>query len=183
MTGVVRSVLTTRGDDLNGAAKIRNNPEMQSAFPIVVFGAVGLSVVMSIVFLLSKGSAYDEIGQGGLSGEGEQPDPPPLGGRTVSREGSLGMHPERERTEREKEIRQMLQARSERRVRRGEPALDIDAEVAKLTAPSASTQHDPGIAEEVLQLVVARNERRERQGLEPLDIEAEVQRTLAELNP
>ncbi len=164
--------------------EIRNNPEMQSAFPIVVFGAVGLSVVMSIVFLISKGSAYDEIGQGGLPGEGEQPDAPPLGGRTVSGEGSLGMHPERERTEREQEIRQMLQARSERRVRRGEPELDIDAEVAKLTAPRpASTQHDPGIAEEVLQLVVARNERRERQGLEPLDIEAEVQRTLAELNP
>ena len=69
-------------------------------------------------------------------------------------------------------------------VRRGEPALDIDAEVAKLTAAQpVSTEHDPGIAEEVLQLVVARNERRERQGLEPLDIEAEVARTLAELNP
>jgi len=79
----------------------------------------------------------------------------------------------------------MLQARSERRVRRGEPALDIDAEVAALMAPgpSVAPAHDEGIAEEVLQLVVARNERRERQGLEPLDVESEVQRTLAELNP
>ena len=78
----------------------------------------------------------------------------------------------------------MLQARSERRVRRGEPALDVDAEVTKLLAAQpASTGHDPGIAEEVLQLVVARNERRERQGLQPLDLEAEVQRTLAELDP
>ncbi len=94
------------------------------------------------------------------------------------------MNPEHQRAEREQEIRQMLQARSERRVRRGEPALDIDAEVARLTAAQpASTGHDPGIAEEVLQLVVARNERRERQGLEPLDLEAEVQRTLAELDP
>ncbi len=156
---------------------------MQTAFPIVVFGAVGLSVVMSIVFLLSKGSVYDEIGQGGLPGEGEQPDAPPLGGRMTA-PASLARSPELERTEQEQEIRQMLQARSERRVRKGEPALDIDAEVAKLTAPQpASLQHDPGIAEEVLQLVVARNERRERQGLEPLDIEAEVQRTLAELDP
>jgi hypothetical protein len=156
---------------------------MQNALPIVVFGAVGLSVVMSIVFLLSKGSVYDEIGQGGLPGEGEAPDGPPLAGRMASAEDSLARSPQLERAEREQEIRQMLQARSERLVRRGEPALDIDAELARLTAPQpASTQHDPGIAEEVLQLVVARNERRERQGLEPLDIEAEVARTLAEMN-
>lgn len=156
---------------------------MQSAFPFVVFGAVGLSVVMSIVFLLSKGSLYDQIGQGGLPDERELPEEPPLGPNMPAGDSFAG-HSERERAEREQEIRQMLQARSERLVRRSEPALDIDAEVAKLMAPQpASTQHDQGIAEEVLQLVVARNERRERQGLEPLDIEAEVARTLAELNP
>ena len=44
---------------------------MQSAFPIVVFGAVALSVVMSLVFLFSRGSVYDQIGQGGLSAESE----------------------------------------------------------------------------------------------------------------
>ena len=76
-----------------------------------------------------------------------------------------------------------MQARSERGVRRGEPALDIDAEVARLTAVDSSSapQRDQELVQEVLQLVVARNERRERQGLEPLDIEAEVARTLAEL--
>ena len=68
--------------------------------------------------------------------------------------------------------------------RRGEPALDIDAEVAKLAAaPAARAPRDEGIADEVRQLVVARNERRERQGLEPLDVQAEVTRTLAELGP
>ena len=158
---------------------------MQSAFPIVVFGTVGLSVVMSIVFLLSKGSMYDEIGSGGLPGEGEGPG---MGespfGQSAPDYHSMAASPTLQQAEREQEIRQMLQARSERRVRRGEPALDIDAEVTKLLAAApASTGHDPGIAEEVLQLVVARNERRERQGLEPLDIEAEVQRTLAELDP
>lgn len=157
---------------------------MQAAFPIVVFGTVGLSVVMSIVFLLSRGSMYDEIGSGGLPGEDEMP-----GGGSPFAEGapdyhSMALGPTLQQAEREQEIRQMLQARSERRERRGEPALDIDAEVARLTAAQpASPGHDPGIAEEVLQLVVARNERRERQGLEPLDIEAEVQRTLAELGP
>ena len=148
---------------------------MQSAFPIVVFGAVGLSVVMSIVFLLSSGSVYDEIGQGGLPGEGEAPDMPPLGGRMTSGQDALGGSPELERGEREREIRQMLEARSERLVRRGEPALDIDAEVAALTAAQpASAGRDAGLVEEVRQLVMARNERRERQGLEPLDVEAEV---------
>jgi hypothetical protein len=157
---------------------------MQSLLPIVVFGAVGLSVVMSIVFLLSGGSAYDEIGRGGLSGESEQPPAPaPAVGAAWERR-ALRANPELERAERDREIRQMLQARSERRVRRGEPALDIEAELAALTAERpAQAQPDDGIAHEVLQLVVARNERRERQGLEPLDIEAEVQRTLAELGP
>ena len=79
----------------------------------------------------------------------------------------------------------MLQARSERKVRRGEPALDIDAEVAKLTAPAAASEasatHDQGIAEEVRQLVIARNERRARH--RQLDVQAEIRRTLAELDP
>ena len=158
---------------------------MQSAFPIVVFGTVGLSVVMSIVFLLSKGSAYDEIGQGGLGGA-PSGGSPSFGQGMEIEEPSFGIGPELERIEREQEIRQMLQARSDRLVRRGEPALDVEAEVAKLTAAAAapaSARQDHGIAEEVLQLVVARNERRERQGLEPLDVEAEVQRTLAEFSP
>jgi hypothetical protein len=159
---------------------------MQSAFPIVVFGTVGLSVVMSIVFLLSKGSMYDEIGSGGLPGEDEAPGG---GGGSSFGGGAPDYHalaggPALGQAEREQEIRQMLQARSERRERRGEPALDIDAELARLMAAEpARAGHDPGIAEEVLQLVVARNERRERQGLEPLDLEAEVARTLAELDP
>jgi hypothetical protein len=158
---------------------------MQSAFPIVVFGTVGLSVVMSIVFLLSKGSMYDEIGSGGLPSEDEAPG----GGGSSFAGGAPDYHSlaggsALGQAERDREIRQMLQARSERRERRGEPALDIDAEFARLTAAEpARAGHDPGIAEEVLQLVVARNERRERQGLQPLDIEAEVQRTLAELDP
>ena len=66
---------------------------------------------------------------------------------------------------------------------RGRPALDIDAEAARLRTPVAQAGHDPGLTTEVRQLVVARNERRGRKGLEPLDVDAEVQRTLAELDP
>ena len=47
-----------------------NNPVvLQDVFPIVVFGAVALSVVMSLVFLFSRGSVYDHIGDGGLTPE------------------------------------------------------------------------------------------------------------------
>ena len=77
----------------------------------------------------------------------------------------------------------MLGARSERLVGRGQPALDIDAEVARLLGPAQPSSRDAGLSEEVRQLVVARNERRQRQGLEPLEVEAEVTRTLQEFDP
>jgi hypothetical protein len=143
---------------------------VQSAFPIVVFGAVGLSVVMSLVFLFSRESVHDQIGQGGLTREGEMTAPPPAPDTPAAR------------AERELEVRQMLSARSERLVRAGKPALDIDAEVARLLEPVEPDAPDRGLTEEVRQLVVARNERRARQGLEPLEVEAEVARTLEELN-
>jgi len=146
---------------------------VQSAFPIVVFGAVALSVVMSVVFLVSRGSSYDQIGEGGLAPERESAG----GSPAAPADSPVG------RAERELEIRQMLRARSDRMVGRGQPALDIDAEVARLLEPAQPGAHDAGIAEEVRQLVVARNERRGRQGLEALDVEAEVRRTLEELDP
>jgi len=166
---------------------------MQSAFSLVVFGAVALSIVMSLVFLLGKGSVYDQIGEGSLTGAGDAakegsraPESMPTGipeDLPFVPDGALLGPSARERSERELEIRQMVAARSERRVRRGEPPLDVDAEVARLTAvePSRAPRRDEELVQEVLQLVVARNERRERKGLEPLDIEAEVARTLAEL--
>jgi hypothetical protein len=165
---------------------------MENTFSFVVFGAVALSIVMSLIFLLGKGSAYDQIGEGSLTGsgqakgEGDGPQGMPEGSpesMPFLADGALLGPSARERGERELEIRQMVTARSERRVRRGEPALDVEAEVARLTAvePSSAPRRDEELLQEVLQLVVARNERRERQGLEPLDIEDEVARTLAEL--
>ena len=81
------------------------------------------------------------------------------------------------------EARQMLEAKSFRRQRRGESALDVEAEVARLLeSPSAAA---PGLEEslraEVRELVVARNERRMRAGETPLDVEAEVERQLRDL--
>jgi len=81
--------------------------------------------------------------------------------------------------EQAEEVRQMIQARSDRAEARGEPPLDVDAEVAALLKPAGG--NDPELREEVRQLVVARNERRMRRGEEPLDVEAEVERQLRDL--
>jgi len=138
----------------------------------VVFGAVAFSLVMSVAFLLSGDRVHDEIGQGGISREGEHPSAP----AAPAHDSPAG------RAEREREIRQMLSARSARLERAGKPALDVDAEVARLLAPAPAPAHDRGLTDEVRQLVVARNERRVRQGLQPLQVEAEVARTLEEFD-
>jgi hypothetical protein len=143
-------------------------------FTLVVVGAVVLFVLVGVGSFLAGGSLYDKIGEGGLSVG------PPSGGAGPSSNSALAQ------AERELEIRQMLQARSDRQVRRGGAALDIDAEMALLDRPEDGAQagkHDAALTEEVRQLVVARNERKARSGEEPLDVEAEVQRTLHELDP
>src|SRR4051794_26549983 len=139
----------------------------------VVFGTVAFSIVMSVLFLVTRGkdSMYDQIGQGGLSKESDYSGP------------TAPADSPRARSEQEQEIRQMLRARSDRRVLRGERALDIDAEVAKLLGDARSAaEHDPTLVAEVRQLVEARNERRMRQGKDALDVDAEVERTLSELD-
>jgi hypothetical protein len=79
--------------------------------------------------------------------------------------------------ERDDEIRQLLEARNERRARRGEAPIDVDSELARLTAPAV----DPALREEIRQLVVARNHRRVRAGKPPLDVESEIEREIASL--
>lgn len=83
------------------------------------------------------------------------------------------------------EVRQMLEAKSERRRRRGEAPIDVEAETRRLLAaaeqPRGEEAMDAELRAEVRQLVVARNERRMREGLEPLDVEAETERQLADL--
>jgi hypothetical protein len=148
----------------------------ENGLSFVVFGTVAFSLLMSVLFMVTRGTdnLYDQIGQGGLSRESDAPA------------GALapGADSPAARAEQEQEVRQMLSARSERLVRNGQPALDIEAEVARLLAPAPGPgAHDPGLIEEVRQLVVARNERRARQGLEPLDVDAEVAHTLQELDP
>ena len=82
--------------------------------------------------------------------------------------------------EQEEEVRQLVQAKSDRREARGEAPLDVDAEVAALLRPPA-TEIDPELREEIRQLVVARNHRRMRAGKPPLDVEAEIEREISAL--
>lgn len=83
------------------------------------------------------------------------------------------------------EVRQMLEAKSQRRVRRGQAPLDVEAETERLLAaaeaPRGKAAIDAELRAEVRQLVVVRNDRRLREGLEPLDVEAETERQLADL--
>jgi hypothetical protein len=84
------------------------------------------------------------------------------------------------------EVRQLLQAKSERRERRGEAPLDVEAETERLlteASPATDRQEkfDAELREEVRQMVIARNDRRLRAGEEPLDVDAETERQLADL--
>lgn len=137
---------------------------MQEAFGIVLFVVVFLAAIAAAIAFFGSSSAYREIGRGGLSlnEDGPRADPRPIAVRSA---------------ECDEEIRQFLAARNERRARRGEAPLDVEEELARLTAPVI----DAGLRGEVRDLVVARNQRRVRQGKEPLDVEAEVERQLRDL--
>jgi hypothetical protein len=80
--------------------------------------------------------------------------------------------------ERDTEIRQLLEARNARRERRGEPPIDVERELARLTAPRIDSE----LRAEIRDLVIARNHRRARAGKPPLDVEAEIEREIAGLS-
>ena len=132
-----------------------DNVGMEEAFAIVLFVVVGVAAVAAIWALATSGGSYEQIGSGGLTDD----RPPPSGPVAAA--------------EREADIRQMLEARNARRLARGEPPLDVEAELRALD--------DPELREEVRALVEARNARRIARGEEPLDVEAEVDRRLREL--
>jgi hypothetical protein len=165
---------------------------MQALFPVVMYGAIGLFVLVGVLSMLTRRNLHDQIGQGGLDigeerfGGGLPLHGPGASGGPLGPGGDGGAGGLWSSDDRQLEIRQMLTARSDRLVRQGQAPLDIEAELARIDGggrdPSAGA-HDPALAEEVRQLVRARNERRARQGLELLDVEAEVRRTLTELSP
>ena len=138
---------------------------MQSAFGTVLWIVCGVGVVGALVALFANRTTWDEYGRDHLLLDTDAA-PQPAQGST----GSV--------VERDAEIRQLLEARNARRRRHGEPEIDIEQELARLTAPAI----DAELREEIRQLVIARNHRRARQGKPPLDVEAEISREIESLN-
>lgn len=146
---------------------------MADAFPIVIIGISLVAIVVAVAASLASGGLYERIGRGGFSMDGDEAARGGRGGGPAP--GSAAA-----RAEADEEIRQLVEAKSARRVARGQAPLDVDAEIRALTQPAA-TQVDAGLRDEVRQLVIAKNERRIRQGKDPLDVEAEVERQLRDL--
>jgi hypothetical protein len=130
-------------------------------FGTVLIAVSILAVLVAAVSYWGSGRIYSGLGRGDLEMDRERPVTPTSA------------------AEAQEEIRQMLQAKSDRREARGEAPIDIEAELASLSSAPGSS--DPALREEVRQLVLARNERRLRQGKEPLDVDAEVERQLRDL--
>jgi hypothetical protein len=137
------------------------------AFGIAVIVVAIVAGIAAIASYIGSGNVYKSIGKGQFALDTEdRPRGPRPGSAAALRE-------------QEDEVRQMLQAKSDRRQARGESALDVEAELDSLLHPATSV--DPELREEIRQLVVARNERRMRRGEDPLDVETEVERQIRDL--
>jgi hypothetical protein len=117
------------------------------------------------------GPAWQSIGKGDFAMEHMLP-PPRL----------TQLEPPVDRAVQAAEARQMLEAKAYRRRRRGEPPIDVEAELRRmLDSPGASNPGlDQKLRAEVRELVVARNERRMRSGKAPLEVDAEIERQLSD---
>ncbi len=145
--------------------------DLQAGYVLTVI--VLLVLPIALIAFARTGPLWQSVGKGRFAIEQEIPPP-----SRISQP-----EPPVDRRLQETEARQMLEAKSYRRRRRGEAPLDVESEVRNLLDDPAAA--GPGIdeklREEVRQLVVARNERRMRRGEEPLDVEAEMERQLADL--
>ncbi len=139
---------------------------MHSTFNIVIWVVCIAAVLIAIGVMIASRKTWEDFGKGTFVMDGDSThDSPPDSGMATA--------------ERDTEIRQMLEARNERRARRGEPPIDIELELSRLTTTEPAI--DPALREEIRQLVVARNHRRVRAGKPPLDVEAEIEREIAGL--
>jgi len=134
---------------------------VHSAFNIVIWVVSLLALVIAFGALIASRKTWEDFGKGQFVMDHDESRP--SAGAAVA--------------ERDEEIRQLLQARNERRARRGEAPIDVDSELSRLTTPAL----DPALREEIRQLVEARNHRRMRAGKPPLDVEAEIEREIAAL--
>ena len=137
---------------------------MQHAFGTVLWIVCALSAFGAFIALVTARKTWKDYGKGGLSLDRDDASGPAAGSAAAAHE-------------RNAEIREMLEARNARRARRGEPPVDVEQELARLTAPMV----DPELRSEIRDLVIARNHRRARLGKPPLEVEAEIEREIAGL--
>lgn len=154
----------------NSAREVGPRPEhgpkillVHATFNTVLWVVCIVAAVVALAALISTRKTWQDFGKNGLLMDSELKSRP-----------SSAPSPDQERDE---EIRQMMEARNARRIRRGEEPLDVEKEIARLTPPKI----DAELHGEIRDLVKARNYRRVRAGKPPLDIEAEVQRELEKL--
>jgi hypothetical protein len=129
-----------------------------------------IAVVGALVAALSyagSGEIYRGLGRTGLALDEPELRPSPSPGSTAWDAEATA------------ELRQLIEAKSARREARGQAPLDVDAELARLSAPVHAP--DPALRAEVRELVIASNERRARRGEPPLDVDAEIDRRLSDL--
>jgi hypothetical protein len=139
---------------------VRQNAAIATLIWIVLI----VAAVIAIAAMTSSNKTWEDLGKDRLLMDRDIPASPRAGSVAASRE-------------RDEEIRQMLEARNARRLRRGEEPVDVEQELRELTGP----QVDPQLRQEIRQLVEARNYRRARAGKPPLDVDAEIEREIARL--
>src|SRR3954451_9349177 len=108
---------------------------MESAFGTVLIVVCVIAVIVAAASYGGSGAIYRGLGRSGafsIDEPDERSAPAPQ-----SRDG---------RAEAQEESRQMLEAKSARREARGQAPLDIEAEMASLTAPA--TPRDAALREE-----------------------------------
>jgi hypothetical protein len=140
----------------------------------VVLLFTGVAAPIAGILFRRVSAGWDSVGKGPFAIEQQLPQVP----RYLS-----GPEPAVDPAIQAAEVRQMLEAKQERRKRRGEAPIDVEAEATRLLAApdrAPGTGQEAELRAEVRQLVVSRNERRMRQGLEPLDVEPEIERQLAD---
>ncbi len=139
---------------------------MHAAFGTVVWVVCAVGLLAAVAALALSGRTWEEYGKDLLLMEHD-----------AHRELAKAPGSASALLERDTEIRQLLEARNARLQRRGEPPIDIEQELTRLTAP----QIDAELRAEIRDLVIARNHRRVRAGKPPLDVEAEIEREIADL--
>jgi hypothetical protein len=134
-------------------------------FGTVLLIVCGISIVAAVYLLVSTGKTWEDYGKNRLVLDNDL--------ARGAAPGSVAAI-----LERDAEIRQLLEARNARRARRGEPPVDVEAELRRLTAPRV----DAELRSEIKEFVMARNARRTRRGEPLLDVEAEIEREIAGLS-